>query len=415
MSLVLSARRLAFAWIAAIASGLPAPSPGAETYAKPPEGFLARDVLAFEVRERGVGLGGLAPLPDGRLVLYVEGTLWIEGPSGRTTLATFDPPVFGSFAAVAPGGEAVVFGESTEWNIYRVPLDGSPMERIDQVRFAFDLAFGPDGRGYMSVLTNEPANEIVLLDGDATQRNPTVVANIPGYSGPLAFDAEGNLWYGTADYSGDPLRQSLHRFERAQVEAAVASGPIDFSEGEIVLDGMDGFYNLRWFEGKLYGSDLGYAAGFGAIRSIDPAKNYAVEPFVAFEKELSLLSPTFFAFRPGSRPFEAGSGSKGGSLLVGYTDYWETLRVAEVRPELHFIRGEVNEDGVVDISDAVGILGFLFLGAREPGDIEAADSNADGEVDLSDAIYVLNYLFLGGPVIPPPYPERGAAPSSDGA
>ena len=39
---------------------------------------------------------------------------------------------------------------------------------------------------------------------------------------------------------------------------------------------------------------------------------------------------------------------------------------------------------------------------------DAADANADGAVDLSDAVSIVNYLFLGqGGGIPQPYPECG--------
>ncbi|MCZ6792632.1 MAG: metallophosphoesterase [Planctomycetota bacterium] len=69
---------------------------------------------------------------------------------------------------------------------------------------------------------------------------------------------------------------------------------------------------------------------------------------------------------------------------------------------------DCNQDGEVDISDAVCLLGFLFNGipgrlpcgegeADDPGNIELLSANGDGEVNLSDAVYVLSYLFTGGP------------------
>jgi hypothetical protein len=67
-----------------------------------------------------------------------------------------------------------------------------------------------------------------------------------------------------------------------------------------------------------------------------------------------------------------------------------------------FLRGDPNADGAVDISDAIGILSRLFLGAAHPGCEEAADVNADGKHDPSDAIALLAYLFQDG--APPPFP-----------
>jgi hypothetical protein len=65
-----------------------------------------------------------------------------------------------------------------------------------------------------------------------------------------------------------------------------------------------------------------------------------------------------------------------------------------------FIRGDSNVDGVLDISDAVAILGFLFLGSASLSCDDAADVNDDGALDLSDAVKLLGCLFLGDQLPP---------------
>jgi hypothetical protein len=70
-----------------------------------------------------------------------------------------------------------------------------------------------------------------------------------------------------------------------------------------------------------------------------------------------------------------------------------------------FLRGDANEDGAVDVSDAVFILRFLFLGGPGPSCLDAADADDDGRLELTDAIFALNHLFLGGPPPPPPGTE----------
>ncbi|MGQ9591586.1 MAG: dockerin type I repeat-containing protein [Planctomycetota bacterium] len=57
--------------------------------------------------------------------------------------------------------------------------------------------------------------------------------------------------------------------------------------------------------------------------------------------------------------------------------------------------GDVNRDGVADISDAIALANYLFLGARRPCS-NAADTNDDGRVDLGDAVYILQKLFAAG-------------------
>ena len=68
-----------------------------------------------------------------------------------------------------------------------------------------------------------------------------------------------------------------------------------------------------------------------------------------------------------------------------------------------FVRGDVDAGGAVDITDAIQIFGFLFLGNPESLPCaDAADADDTGEIELSDGIYVLNSLFSGGPAAPPP-------------
>jgi hypothetical protein len=62
-----------------------------------------------------------------------------------------------------------------------------------------------------------------------------------------------------------------------------------------------------------------------------------------------------------------------------------------------YICGDVNADGVVDASDVVYLLNYLFIYGPAPVPIEAGDANLDGVVDISDVVYLMNYLFIGGP------------------
>ncbi len=66
-----------------------------------------------------------------------------------------------------------------------------------------------------------------------------------------------------------------------------------------------------------------------------------------------------------------------------------------VRPRIRrFLRGDANDDSRFDISDALRVVGHLFLGEPPPGCLRAADNNEDGRVDLSDAIDGLTELFI---------------------
>jgi len=81
---------------------------------------------------------------------------------------------------------------------------------------------------------------------------------------------------------------------------------------------------------------------------------------------------------------------------------------------LEFIRGDVNSDSKVDISDAIRSFMFLFLGASAPLCLDANDANDDGQVDITDGIHILNDFFIEGTAIPAPGPfECGIDPTAD--
>ena len=72
-----------------------------------------------------------------------------------------------------------------------------------------------------------------------------------------------------------------------------------------------------------------------------------------------------------------------------------------------FRRGDCNDDGTVNLSDAACALDWLFAGAREPGCVAALNTNGDADVNIADPVALLNFLFGGGPIITDPFPDCG--------
>ena len=85
------------------------------------------------------------------------------------------------------------------------------------------------------------------------------------------------------------------------------------------------------------------------------------------------------------------------------------------RKDNDFVRGDVNLDTAIDISDAIFGLGYLFRGTPQTLDCaDAFDVNNDEALDISDAIYLLAFRFQGGPAPvepatcgPDPTPDDG--------
>jgi hypothetical protein len=78
-----------------------------------------------------------------------------------------------------------------------------------------------------------------------------------------------------------------------------------------------------------------------------------------------------------------------------------------------FTPGDAGFDERIDISDAVFVLSWLFLGGEAPPCEDAADTDDSGSHNLSDAVVVLNHLFLGSAAPPAPYPLAGPDPTED--
>lgn len=72
-----------------------------------------------------------------------------------------------------------------------------------------------------------------------------------------------------------------------------------------------------------------------------------------------------------------------------------------------FLRGDANADGVVNLSDGIFTLAYLFRGGEEPPCLDATDSDDNGKLDLTDVIFTLGFLFQGGAPPPEPFPEDG--------
>ena len=61
------------------------------------------------------------------------------------------------------------------------------------------------------------------------------------------------------------------------------------------------------------------------------------------------------------------------------------------------ICGDVNADGLINVTDIVYLINYLFQGGPAPYPIQVADVNSDGAVNVIDVVYLINYLFGGGP------------------
>jgi hypothetical protein len=107
--------------------------------------------------------------------------------------------------------------------------------------------------------------------------------------------------------------------------------------------------------------------------------------------------------------------SMGMSRLPALTEPVKMTILLEPDEIVVFSRGDSNDDGAFDLSDASYTLNWLFVGGPAPGCMNAADSNDDGTIDLSDPTHTLGYLFSGSVTeIPlPGFPECDIDPADE--
>jgi hypothetical protein len=118
----------------------------------------------------------------------------------------------------------------------------------------------------------------------------------------------------------------------------------------------------------------------------------------------------------GTFPFQTGTEgyvrltnqASGGDVVIA-----DAVRFELIASVATFLRGDANTDQKVDISDAVAVLNYLFLGGVSPQCLDAADTDDSGDLNLTDAVYLLMHLFLGGDPPPSPFPDPGPDPTPD--
>lgn len=72
-----------------------------------------------------------------------------------------------------------------------------------------------------------------------------------------------------------------------------------------------------------------------------------------------------------------------------------------------FVRGDADDNGVLDITDAIASLEFQFPGTFQVACTDALDVDDNGTIDTNDPLFGLMFQFLGNVRIPAPFPNCG--------
>ncbi len=74
-----------------------------------------------------------------------------------------------------------------------------------------------------------------------------------------------------------------------------------------------------------------------------------------------------------------------------------SLDLSSVYTIIGHTSGDLTSDGIVNISDLMFLINYIFKNGINPVPLEAANMNGLGNIDISDLIYLICYLYKDGP------------------
>lgn len=261
------------------------------------------------------------------------------------------------------------------------------------------LAFDSTERLYAAAFGS---NEVFVFWGDHFERKMTA----SGLRGPncIAFAATGDM-YVASQSTSEVFRFTAdgafkEKFTGGGLSSAMGIAILDqelYVTGggshSIVVFDLEGTY-LRKIQGSSSEPVINGPQGI----AFDSRGDFAVSSF--YTGKTGLYSPEG-ALRHELAP-------SGVQLARSVAFLGEPRKIA-------FVRGDFEQNGKIDLGDPVGILFELFVTGLCAPCLDAGDADDDGLLQLTDAIYLLSYLFLGG--LPPraPFPEAGLDPTDNGS
>ena len=280
--------------------------------------------------------GQILTLSDGSYVTNDGAEVVLVGGGAATVLHTFDPSVFTGAFAISPDESLLLVGESSNGDVFRVPLDGTGGVYLTTLSFNFDAAFEDDQSAIVSAATCGfgCGNDIVRVDiSDGTT---TFLANVAGASGPLEVGVDGDVFYATSsgDFPPPAGSTSVLRFAADDLDG---SSLLTEADAQVVAAGFDGASSMA-YEAKsdaLFLAETSFGTGVNRVQRIDPSNGAtrvlvegpAFQWIAGLEVDSGAGDGVFFPYQP----------SGNGELYYTRTDfatYSERQVVETVRPDL---------------------------------------------------------------------------------
>ncbi len=263
---------------------------------------------------------------------------------------------------------------------------------------------------FTSSLGSPPVAVVVVSGGQSVTPAQFGLCGPPTSSGPTFVGGA------TVEFSGDTVEvvQQIddsafgYALDTQGFSMALANNPVVAAPIAVVAVGvvaaLNGGAGPAFFQEGLYpnGFTVGCVYSFLGFETI------------AFDPPQDVVATTYAILGEGSLGLEFVDGVLGdppvANILVAGG---ASSSVGGVEGEIEIVlpteslRGDCNDDGLVDIADGIFILNALFFGGPLGTCAIACDVNDDGMLDSTDAMYVFLYRFLDGAAPVAPFPDCG--------
>jgi hypothetical protein len=140
--------------------------------------------------------------------------------------------------------------------------------------------------------------------------------------------------------------------------------------------------------------DGGFAQGGGDFFSGSGLIDYCALRYPASGS--ATYQVVFFSFAFEAIP-QAGADPNNAQMVLERILNW--FGVKKPSPP-SFMHGDANGDQMLDLTDVLFLISYLYKNGYPPTPLDAGDANCDGLVDLTDVLYLISYLYKGGPTPP---------------
>jgi hypothetical protein len=338
--------------------------------------------------------GSIAELADGRLLSFDGQFVQLFDAAGATSVTLHDFGLFQFSGALelAPDETYAIVGESSTGGIWRVELDGSGVSFLATLDFNYDAAFAPDGSLYVSAAVNGFGAPNDVLRVDPVSGATTLVARLDGPSGPIDFDAQGNLFYATQSplFPAPAGSTDVVFLTEQQLSSAVVE---TLADAQTFAAGFDGGGSLAIdrSSGAVYLAENNFGSGVNRLRLV--AGSAGSSPTLFEGPAFQSIAIDCFHASASSALFAPYQPTGAGRLVFSRTDYVtvdERLTLEPRRPELALSGpGTVASGGVTLDFDGLppfaACLLFFAAGGTQPSVVLPNSVPLFVEIDLATA------------------------------